>query len=110
MQDKCLPTCDVFADVRSYEPSGEALYAEALTAGWPCQVHASVWAVAFVTFLLWLVVGKFSNLDILFEGISNAGGQRGMKDARSGLAKEIFRITDLLPRLPASQAGTATNL
>ena len=40
MMDTCLPTCNLFEDVCSYVPSGDALYAEALSAGWPCQAQA----------------------------------------------------------------------
>ena len=42
MQDGCLPTCDIVKDIVGFSPTGAALQAEALTAGFPCQVCFSV--------------------------------------------------------------------
>ena len=38
------------------------------------------------------------------QGISAAGKQDGMNDARSSLVKEIFRVTDKCPKLPGPRA------
>lgn len=68
MDDNSLPKCDIIRDVVGYKPSGPALKAEALTAGFPCQ------------------------------GISQAGSQGGLSDGRSSLVKETFNVFDRLPR------------
>ena len=40
MAEGSLPACAIVHDVVGYEPTGLALTAKALTAGFPCQVWA----------------------------------------------------------------------
>ena len=42
MTDGCLDKCPIYDDVTTFVPTGPASGAEAVSAGWPCQVAASV--------------------------------------------------------------------
>lgn len=39
MDEGSISLCPIHADVRTYKVTGEALEAQALVAGWPCQVQ-----------------------------------------------------------------------
>ena len=97
MTEGSLDKCPIYDDVTSFVPTGPASGAEAVSAGWPCQVAASVstrWHGWFVNFFNPLAVLKFA------QGISSAGSQHGMADGRSSLIKHVFAIFDKLPRGP----------
>ncbi|CAK9008244.1 unnamed protein product [Durusdinium trenchii] len=65
MSEGNLPVGQIHEDVRSYHPTSRAArFAAAILAGFPCQ------------------------------GVSQAGAQAGLKDARSSLIKEVFRVYD----------------
>lgn len=93
MADNALPTCKICDDVTSYRPVGPALDAEVVTAGFPCQAsHFSphLQAVHIGVELL----AEF----VLAQGVSSAGRQAGLRDERSRLVAEPFRVWDLLPK------------
>ena len=58
----------IYNDVAVYSPSGRELESKGLCAGFPCQ------------------------------GVSQAGMEGGLSDARTGLLRHCWRIFDLLPQ------------
>lgn len=44
-RDGLLPACGISRDVVTYQPSGDALAAELVVGGFPCQVCCSDWAL-----------------------------------------------------------------
>ena len=115
-----LPECGIANDVRGYKPSGAALEAEVLTGGFPCQANSSesgnVYLTCFLMCFYSLETALFQNLLMLFpcsssvckliarflanrgQGVSAAGRQQGLKDGRSSLIRELFRVYDVMPR------------
>ena len=103
MADKSLDECPIKDDVVGYAPEGVAARAEAILAGFPCQVFA-LEPVSSFTNLLYVFLSQccsawnLFNVLCLAEGVSCAGSQKGMGDVRTRLLREVFRVWDLLPK------------
>lgn len=51
MEEGCLDKAPIHGDVKSYSPKGEAKYAEAIAAGFPCQARPAHWSARFAMLL-----------------------------------------------------------
>jgi len=47
IKDGFLDPGPIHGDIRTFEPDGEALAAEAVIGGWPCQANAKLFIVNF---------------------------------------------------------------
>ena len=100
MKNKCLHQGLLHDDIRTFRPSalGVANEARGAVGGFPCQACS---------------LDRFLSLDRCqscppCQGISCAGAQGGLKDGRSGLLKECFRVFDeLADPLESQSSGCA---
>ena len=105
MKDGVLPDAPIWGDVETFEPTGAAKTAEALLAGFPCQVDAwscfdqfaatGSWANCALCFRPWSL-----SFLVLLQGLSQAGAQQGLKDPCSALLKQVLKIWDRCPSMP----------
>ena len=89
MMEGELPRCEIFEDVVQYSPSGGALLAEALLAGFPCQAQS----IACTSSVRVLVFSSPS----AGQDVSQAGQQLGMEGSRTCLIQNAFDIWDKMP-------------
>ena len=99
MADQCLHKCPVLEDVTKV--SYQDLSADGVVAGFPCQALGGQFnSTKSSCSQFHISIFIFERLSCSYielgcrQGISTAGAQKGLSDARSGLIREVFRARD----------------
>ena len=102
MDEKLLPQGTIECDAVTVHPPPTAV---GVGGGFPCQAGPAGFTILLfkfdgnqsVNFVFACLLCLSMSISVCWQGCSTAGGQQGLKDARTSLVTNLFRVFDLLP-------------